>query len=163
LAQAVLADQAIVQILATQVIRLDELHSFAGTKQLTPQTAEAETGKHWSHCSMARESRLLIEVEVGPRTEETAKRLVENTARRLAAADWPLWCSDGWEPYVGEMLKDFHLVIHYLRRRRRGRPRCPQPIAHPNLGYGQVVKHHNGRRLISITKRVIYGVAETEP
>ena len=162
-AQAQLADHVLLQNIAAEVIEMDELHSFAGTKQLTPETAEAETGKHWTHCSMARESRLLMDIEVGPRTEETAKKLVENTAKRLAPTIWPLWCSDGWEPYVGALLSVFHLVIHYLRSKRRGRPRCPQQIAHPDLRYGQVVKHHAGRRLISITKRVIYGVAELVP
>jgi IS1 family transposase len=112
---------------------------------------------------MARESRLVIEVEVGPGTEETAKTLVENTAQRLAPGSWPLWCSDGWEPYVGALLSVFQIVIHYLRSRRRGRPRNPKPVAHPNLPYGQVVKQRSGRRLISITKRVIYGVAELVP
>jgi transposase-like protein/IS1 family transposase len=161
--QAQLADQLTLQNLAPEVIEMDELHSFAGTKQRPPETADDEVGKHWTHCSMARESRLLIEVEVGPRTEETAKILVENTANRLAPSSWPLWCSDGWEPYVGALLRVFHLMIHYLRTRRRGRPRNPQPIAHPQLRYGQVVKQRRGQRLISITKRVIYGVAELVP
>jgi IS1 family transposase len=161
--QAQLADKQMLEDITTEVIEMDELHSFAGTKQLAPQTPQEQTGKHWTHCSMARESRLLIEVEVGPRNEETAKTLVENTAKRLALDSWPLWCSDGWEPYVGALLSVFHLLIHYLRSRRRGRPRNPRPIAHPNLRYGQVVKHRSGRRLISITKRVIFGVAELVP
>jgi len=161
--QAQLADKQVLENIETEVIEMDELHSFAGTKQLAPQTAQQQVGKHWTHCSRARQSRLLIEVEVGPRNEETAKTLVENTARRLAPDSWPLWCSDGWEPYVGALLSVFHLVIHYLRSRRRGRPRNPQPIAHPNLRYGQVVKQRRGRRLISIVKRVIYGVAELVP
>ena len=158
--QAHLADKLLLQNIAPEVIEMDELHSFAGTKQLAPQSAQEPVGKHWTHCSMARESRLLIEVEVGPRNEETAKKLVKNTAKRLKAGSWPLWCSDGWEPYVGALLSLFHLVIHYLRTRRRGRPRKPIEIAHPKLRYGQVVKQRSGRRLISITKRVIYGVAE---
>jgi len=139
---------------------MDELHSFAGTKQLTPQRADDLAGKHWTHCSMTRETRLLIEVEVGPRTEETAKKPVENTAKRLASKSWPLWCSDGWEPYVGALLSVFHWMVHYIWRRQRGRPRKPQQIAHPLLRYGQVVKQRSGRRQVAITKRVIYGIAE---
>jgi transposase-like protein/IS1 family transposase len=162
-AQAQLADQHTLTNITTEVIEVDELHSFAGTKQLTPARADDQTGKHWTHCSMARDSRLLIAVEVGPRTEETAEKLVKNTAGRLAEASWPLWCSDGWEPYVAALLSVFHLLIHYMRTRRRGRPRSPQQIAHPNLRYGQVVKQRSGRRLVAITKRVIYGVAELVP
>lgn len=161
--QAQLADQRLLQNLTPEVIQMDELHSFAGTKQRSPETADDEVGKHWTHCSMARESRLLIAVEVGPRTEETATILVEQTAKGLAPQSWPLWCSDGWEPYVGALLRVFHLLIHFVRTRRRGRPRNPQPIVHPHLRYGQVVKQRSGRRLISVTKRVIYGVAELVP
>lgn len=142
---------------------MDELHAFAGTKQVTPETAEAPTGKHWVHCSMARASRLLIAVAVGPRTAETAEKLVKNTASRLAPESWPRWCSDAFEPYVAARFRVFHLVLHYLRTRRRGRPRKPPPIAHPQLRYGQVVKHRRGRRLMAITKRVITGVAELVP
>src|SRR6266540_5063546 len=71
LVQAQLADHLMLQNLAPEVIEMDERHSFAGTKQRSPATADDDAGKHWTHCSMARESRLLIEVEVGPRTEET--------------------------------------------------------------------------------------------
>ena len=161
--QAQLADTHLLQNLETEVVEMDELHSFAGTKHLAPQTADEPVGKHWTHCSMARESRLLIAVEVGPRNEETAKKLVKNTAKRLALDSWPLWCSDGWEPYVGALLSLFHLMVHSLRTRRRGRPRKPVEIANPRLRYGQVVKERSGRKLVSITKRVIYGVGELVP
>jgi transposase-like protein/IS1 family transposase len=161
--QAQQADHQILQNLAPEVIEMDELHSFAGTKQRSPERDDDAVGKHWTHCSMARESRLLVEVEVGPRTQSTAEKLVKNTANRLVSDHWPLWCSDGWEPYVGALLSLFHLVIHYLRSRGRGRPRLPQRIAHPKLRYGQVVKQRSGRKLLGITRRVIYGVAELVP
>jgi transposase-like protein/IS1 family transposase len=162
-AQAVMADHEIVQQVAVETVEMDELYSFAGTKQVSPQSTEDETGKHWVHCSMARESRLLLAVLVAPRTLETAKTLVKNTATRVASGCWPLWCTDGWESYVEALLSFFHLVIYYLRTRRRGRPRNPRTIAHPRLRYAQVVKHHVGRRLVSVTKRVVFGVAELVP
>jgi transposase-like protein/IS1 family transposase len=161
--QAALADQQIVQRVETEVIEMDELYSFAGTKQAVPEAPEAPTGKHWTHCTMARDSRLLIDVEVGPRTTETAKILVKATAGRLAPGSWPLWCSDGWEPYVEALLSAFYVLIHHLRTGRRGRPRAPQPIADPGLRYGQIVKHHAARRLVAVTKRVIFGVEELVP
>ena len=136
---------------------------FAGTKQVAPQSIEEETGKHWVHCSMVRESRLLLEVEVAPRTLETAQTLVKNTAARLAQGCWPLWCTDGWESYVEALLSIFHLIIYFMRERRRGRPRKARTIAHPRLRYAQVVKHHVGRRLVEVSKRVVFGVAELVP
>lgn len=160
--QAALADQQIVQQVDTEVIE-DELHSFAGTKQVVSEPPEAPTGKHRTPCTMARDSRLLMDVEVGPRTTETAKSLVKATAERLAPESWPLWCSDGWEPYVEALLSVFYLLIHHLRTGKRGRPRAPQQIAHPDLGYGQVVKQRAGRKLVAVTKRIVFGVAELVP
>lgn len=161
--QALLADLTVVHEVQADVIELDELYGFAGTKQSAPQSLEDETGKHWVHCSMARDSRLLLDVVVGPRTEETAQILVAFTALRLKQDCWPLWCSDGWDCYVKALLSFFYVIIYFIRTRRRGRPRLPKQAPHPNLHYGQLVKHHSGRRLISISKRVIFGVVELIP
>ena len=57
----------------------------------------------------------------------------------------------------------FYITVHFIRTKRRGRPRLPKPVPHPNLRYGQIVKHHSGRKLISITKRVVFGVVELIP
>lgn len=162
-AQARMADHELIQQVEAKTIEMDELYGFAGTKQVVPESQEAETGKHWVHCSMVRESRLLLAVMVAPRTLETAKTLVTETAARLAGGCWPLWCTDGWESYVEALLSIFHLVIYFMRARRRGRPRKAHTIAHPALRYAQVVKHHVGRRLVSVTKRVVFGVAELVP
>ncbi len=161
--QALLADLAVVGQVQTTVIEMDELYGFAGTKQQAPEKIEDQRGKHWVHCSMARDSRLLLDVVVGPRTLETAQMLVYFTALRLNPACWPLWCSDGWASYVEALLSFFYISVHYIRTRRRGRPRLPKQVPHPLLRYGQIVKHHSGRRLISITKRIVFGVAELIP
>jgi transposase len=88
--QAQAADQAVIAQVSTSDIELDELYSFAGTKH-PDQAADPEVvGQHWTHCAMARESRLLLEVVVGPRTEETATELVSGSASRLAPDCWPL-------------------------------------------------------------------------
>ena len=152
--QAQLADMTVVQQVKAATIELDELYGFAGTKQHAPESIEDSSGKHWVHCSMVRDSRLLLDVVVGPRTLETAQMLVYFTALRLKSTCWPLWCSDGWESYVEALLSFFYITVHFIRTKRRGRPRLPKPVPHPNLRYGQIVKHHSGRKLISITKRV---------
>ena len=63
-----MADKQLIKDVEGEVIELDELYSFAGNKQIAPETANEETGKHWTFVAMARESRLLLAVEVGPRT-----------------------------------------------------------------------------------------------
>jgi transposase-like protein len=97
--QAQAADQKVITNVSTQNVELDELHSFAGAKHPDEQESDlAEVCQHWTHCAMARESRLLLEVVVGPSTQESATKLVEGAAKRLASGCWPLWSSDGWEP-----------------------------------------------------------------
>lgn len=162
-AQAVLADQAVIQQVPAQVIEVDELFSFAGTKLTTPESVADPQGQHWVHCSMVRESRLWLAAEVAPRTEETAQRLIAATVKRLAEGSFPLWCSDGWKPYAAALLSLFSVVIHFIRTGRRGRPRLPKVVAHPALRYGQVIKQRAGKRLLAVTKRVVFGVAELLP
>ena len=161
--QAARADEAVIRQVEAEVIEVDELYGFAGTKQAAPETEQDQTGKHWVHCSMARESRLLLEVGVAPRTEETAKKLVASTSSRLAEGCFPLWCSDGWKSYIEALLSLFSVVIHFIRTRRRGRPRQPKVVAHPKLRYGQVVKQHRGKRVVAVARRVVFGVAELIP
>jgi len=163
-AQAQAADQALITNVQTDNVELDELYSFAGAKH--PDAAEcapSEVGQHWPHCALARESRLLLEVVVGPRTQEAATQLVEGAARRLAPDCWPLWSSDGWEPYRFALTVVFAVLIHFIKGKGRGRPKAPQVVPDPRLRYGQVIKQRQGRRLIAVTRRVIFGVAALIP
>jgi|SRR5215204_524202 len=159
--QAQAADQHIIAQVSAANVELDELHSFAGAKHPDEEEFKAdEIGPHWTHCAMVRESRLLLEVVVGPRTEESARKLVEGAAGRLVLGCWPLWSSDGWEPYVAALTAVFSVLIHFIRIRRRGRPKQPRVVPDARLRYGQVVKQREGRRLVAVTRRVIFGSAE---
>jgi hypothetical protein len=109
------------------------------------------------------ESRLWLEVVVGPRTQESATKLVEGAARRLAKGGWPLWSSDGGEPYVFALTLVLAVLIHFIRTKRRGRLPTSQVVPDPRLRYGQVVKQRVGRRLVAVTSRVIFGVEELIP
>jgi hypothetical protein len=112
---------------------------------------------------MARESRLLLEVVVGPRTQDSATKLVEGAAGRLSPGCWPLWSSDGWESYVISLTLVFAVLIHFIRPKRRGRAKQPEVVPDPRLRYGQVVKRREGRRLISVIRRVVFGAEEAIP
>jgi len=75
----------------------------------------------------------------------------------------PLWSSDGWEPCLFALTVVFSLLIHFIRLKRRGRPKQPQVVPDPRLRYGQVVKQRAGRRLVAVRRRVIFGVEELIP
>jgi hypothetical protein len=79
--QAKAADQEVITGVSTENVELDELHSFAGARRPAAQESVLdEVGRHWKHCAMARESRLLLEVVVWLRTQESATKLVEGAS-----------------------------------------------------------------------------------
>lgn len=162
--QAKAADEKVITGVSTDNIELDEIHSFAGAKHPDEQKSDPEeVGQHWVHCAMARESRLLLEVVVGPRTEESAMNLVEGAAKRLNSQCWPLWSSDGWAPYVFALTVIFGVRIHFIQAKRPGRPKESEIVPDPRLQYGQVVKQREGRRLVAVIRRIVFGFDEEVP
>lgn len=162
--QAQAADKKVITKVSAENVELDELYSFVGEKHPDEQENDLEqVGQHWTHIAMARESRLMLEVVVGPRTQKSATTLVEGAAKRLAPDCWPLWSSDGWEPYLTALTLVFAILIHFIKGKGRGRPKQPQVVPDPRVRYGQVIKQRAGRRLVSVTRRVVFGVAELIP
>lgn len=157
--QADLIDRDLVQNIDTEAVEMDEVHSFAGTKQKT-ETRSEETGRHWTHCSFARKTRLVLAVKVGLRDEHLAQELVQETASRLSENCQPLWVSDGWKAYIYALVLEFHRLAYQIRRRGRGRPPKPKMIPQPALRYAQVVKQRENGKVIGIERRIIFGKKE---
>lgn len=157
--QAQLIDTDLVQNIETEAVELDEVYSFAGTKQKLETSAD-EIGKHWIHCSFSRQTRLILAIKVGLRDEYLAQDLVSETASRLAKTCHPLWVSDGWKVYIYALLLQFHLLVYQIKRHGRGRPPKPRMIPQPSLKYAQVVKQRESGRVIGIEKRIIFGNEE---
>jgi len=65
-----------------------------------------------------------------------------------------LLCVDGFAAYVGAVRTVFRVAV---RMGRPGRPRLVLPEA---VLLAQVVKSHKGRRLVDVTRRVVFGTAE---
>lgn len=93
---------------------------------------------------------------VGPRTQPSANELVARTASVLVGR-LPLFASDGLAQYEVALFDRWHVEVPYPRTGRRGRPRTPAQLPQPDLRYVQVVKHREGRRLVAVTRRVVYG------
>jgi len=158
--QAESVDQDLIQNIETDYLEMDEVYSFAGTKQKT-EILSQDIGKHWTHCSFARQTRLLLAVSVGLRDEHLAQSLVAETASRLAPDCYPLWVSDGWKAYIYALLLEFHLLVYQIKGRGRGRPPMPKMIPHPALRYAQMVKQRERGRVIGIERRIIFGSEES--
>jgi hypothetical protein len=99
---------------------------------------------------------LILAVVVGPRSQESATELINRTAHVLCG-QMPLFVSDGLDSYGVALLDRYHVTVTYPPTGKRGRPRCPEKQPLPELRYAQVVKKREGRRLVSVTKRIVYG------
>ena len=107
----------------------------------------------WMAMAMAVPSRLWLGGVISPRRDlaliMTVVRMVRRAARSLAL----LVCVDGLASYVTAFARVFRDPV---RTGRAGRPRL---VPTAGLLLGQVIKHHAGRRLVGITRRVVRGSA----
>jgi transposase-like protein len=164
-ARAVDAD--FVTDLRVRDLELDEQWSFAGRKQ-APFADSSECGEAWWHKAMARESRLLVEQFVNPRTPEAAERLVNRSFDRLAAGCLPRISSDGYDAYTKPLREQVKAVRVYplrwalVKKGRPGRPPKPQTIPDPALLYGQVKKTREGRRVTKVERKLVLGPPSTD-
>lgn len=110
-------------------------------------------GRVWQAMALAVPSRLWLGGDLSP-TRDGA--LVAATLRRVAACAAStalLLCVDGFSAYVGAVRTVFRVAVH---TGRRGRPRLVLP---DTVLLAQVVKSHQGRRLVDVTRRVVFGTA----
>lgn len=160
-------DEEFVTDLRVTNLELDEQWSFAGSKK-APFADSSERGEAWWHKSMARESRLLVEQFVSPRTTEAAERLVNRSFDRLAAGCLPRISSDGYDAYTQPLSEQVRALTVYplrwalTRKGKPGRPPEPKTIPDPALVYGQVEKTREGRRVAKVEKKLALGPPTTD-
>lgn len=103
-------------------------------------------GRAWQAMALAVPSRRWLGGELGATRDGT---LLTALSRRVAAAALStalLVCVDGFSAYVGAV--------------RTGRPGRPRLVLPETVLLAQVVKSHQGRRLVDVTRRVVFGTAE---
>jgi IS1 family transposase len=159
-------DEQFVTDLSVRDLELDEQWSFAGSKK-ADFADSSESGEAWWHKSMVRESRLLVEQFVSPRTPEAAELLVNRSFDRLAAGCLPRISSDGYDAYTRPLSEQVKAVTIYplqwaLMKGKRGRPPQPKTIPDPALVYGQVEKRREGRRVVKVEKKLVLGSPTTD-
>jgi transposase-like protein len=110
-------------------------------------------GRLWMAMAMAVPSRLWLGGVVSPKRDlaliTAVVRMVRSAARSLGI----LVCVDGLASYVTAFTRVFRDPV---RTGRRGRPRL---VATAGLLLGQVIKHHAGRCVVGVTRRVVRGTA----
>jgi hypothetical protein len=85
-----------------QQLQRDELYAvLRGVKDGQISAANAlkrlEPARPWVWTAIDPVSKLLLAIEVGPRTGELAQRVVHQVAQRVASSCMPLWFSDGFK------------------------------------------------------------------
>ena len=84
--------------------------SFAGAKHPDEQVADLdEVGQHWTHVAMARESRLILEVIVGPR-KSRRQNWWGREPMRLATGCWPLLTATSEDEGQHALYLDRHTI-----------------------------------------------------
>jgi transposase-like protein len=129
-------------------------HVELGHVQADELYAKVVGRRLWMAMAMAVPSRLWLGGMVGASRDLDLITAVVRMVRRAAKSLDFLACVDGLASYVTAFRGVFRNPV---RTGSRGRPRL---VAIPGLLLGQVIKHHSGRRLVSVTRRVVLGTAQ---
>jgi IS1 family transposase len=126
-------------------------------KQKRCQAHEAEVaGDLWDHTAVTADSKLVVSLVVGKRTQEQTNALVHDAQRRLRAGHLPAIFTDAYAGYEAAILAAFGRRYPPRAQGRASRAilRWPQGLA-----YGQVKKYDTGRGIERIEVRALYGTA----
>jgi IS1 family transposase len=139
---------------------VDEKWSYVGKKQKNCRAgdpADDFRGDCWDHVALDPRSRLVLEVVVGPRTEDMAVRLLEGVRERLGGRAPELITSDEWSVYPGAVLEVFGKVVVPPRTGKPGRPAGPRVEPPAGMCYATVHKEREENRVVSVGERVVFG------
>ena len=148
-----------------QQLQLDELYAViralkAGELSEEDAIERLEGARSWVWTAIDPVSKLLLAIEVGPRTVAMAQRVVHRVSQRLASGCMPAWFSDGFKGYLPAILGHFGWWVHPERRQDKGPLPKPRWRPLPELLYAQVVKQYRRKRVIGVKHRVVFGTLE---
>jgi IS1 family transposase len=146
-------------------LQLDELYAvLSAVKDGEITTAKAikrlSRSPHWVWVALDPVTKLLVAIDVGERTQAMAQRFVHHVAQVLAPDCAPLFVTDGFRAYLTALLTHFGHWVQPPRRQTTGPLPKPRWIPLPQLLYAQVVKTTRRRRLVRISRRVVFGTLE---
>ena len=121
---------------------------------------DARCGDHWDHVALDAETKLVLEVGNGKRTEKHTEQLVQNTARRLQNRVPRLITSDAHSPYKKAILKAWGVKKVPRRTGKRGRPKKAHYRPPKDLVYATVCKQRLKGRVNKIVIRTVFGTDE---
>jgi len=115
---------------------------------------------HWVWVAIDPVTKLLVAIDVGERTQSMAQRFVHHVAQVLAPDCAPLFLTDGFREYATALLTHYGRWVQPPRRQAKGPRPKPRWMPLPELLYAQVIKTTRRRRLVRLTRRVVFGTQE---
>jgi IS1 family transposase len=146
-------------------LQLDELYAVirdlkAGELSAEEAIERLEGAHPWVWTAIDPVSKLLLAIEVGPRTVEMAQHIVHQVASVLALGCVPAWLSDGFKGYLPAILGHCGLWTQPERRQDKGPVPKPRWMPLPGLLYAQVVKQYRRKRVVGVQHRVVFGTLD---
>ena len=117
--------------------------------------------ERWVWLSFATEHRLILSALLGDMTQEAANKVVKQTCDRINEKNLPLFVTDGRKYYKQALLDRYSYIKEFPKTGKRGRPKKPKQMPLKELRYAQIVKEKDGKDMIDIEKRIIFGEEKT--
>jgi IS1 family transposase len=146
-------------------LQLDELYAVLSAVkdgQMSEEEAVQRLSRspQWVWTAVDPQSKLLLAILVGPRTQAMTQRVVHQVREVLAPGCIPLFVTDGFKEYMSALLSHFGSWVQPERRQATGPVPKPRWMPLPELLYAQVVKTTRRRRLVRVSHRVVFGTCE---
>jgi IS1 family transposase len=122
-------------------LQLDELRT----------TLRRKSREVWLWVALDVETKVVLVLQLGPRTQAIAHRVVHELCNYLAPGYAPLFSSDGLDHYFYALTAHFGQWGQQIGERKR------QWVVSPHLWYGQVKKVYRRRRLVRMEYRMRLG------
>jgi IS1 family transposase len=148
-----------------QQVQLDELYAVLsavkdGQRREEEAIRRLSRSPQWVWTAIDPQSKLLLAITVGPRTQAMAQRVVHQVMEVLAPGCLPLFITDGFKEYMSALLSHCGSWVQPPRRQAKGPAPKPRWMPLPQLLYAQVVKTVRRRRLVRVSHRVVFGTLE---
>jgi len=148
-----------------QQIQLDELYAVLSAVkdgQMSEEEAIRRLSRspQWVWTAIDPQSKLLLAITIGPRTQAMVQQVLHQVALCLAPDCVPLFLSDGFKDYLPAILAHFGSWVQPERHQATGPVPKPRWRPLPALLYAQVIKTTRRRRLVRVSHRVVFGTCE---
>jgi IS1 family transposase len=118
-------------------------------------------GDYWDHVAFDPESKLVLAVVPGARTEENARAIVAEVKQRVGCDPAPLMTSDEYAAYATAIEEIFSEPVPTPRPGKPGRRRVvPERKLPDNVVYATVHKHREDNHVIAVEQRQVLGTPE---